>query len=157
MLPAPPLLRHPAPTAWQRALHGVVADPRELAGLLELGDEWAGSAASAATRFPLRVPRSYVERMRRGDPRDPLLRQVLPLEVECVEAAGFVADPVGDLHAVAGQGLLRKYQGRALLITTGACAIHCRYCFRREFPYAEQHAARGEFAAALDAIRADAG
>jgi EF-P beta-lysylation protein EpmB len=81
---------------------------------------------------------------------------VLPLGAELAETPGYVADPVGDLHAVAGPGLLHKYQGRALLITTGACAIHCRYCFRREFPYEEQNAGRGAFAGALAAIRADA-
>jgi EF-P beta-lysylation protein EpmB len=81
---------------------------------------------------------------------------VLPLDAELTETPGYVADPVGDLHALAGPGLLHKYQGRALLVTTGACAIHCRYCFRREFPYAEQHAGRHGFAAALTAIRNDA-
>ncbi len=93
--------------------------------------------------------------MRRGDTNDPLLRQVLPLDAERHEAPGYVADPVGDLAALAGRGLLQKYHGRALLVTTGACAIHCRYCFRREFPYGEQHAGRQAFAAALAAIRAD--
>ncbi len=93
--------------------------------------------------------------MRHGDAADPLLRQVLPLDAELIETPGYVADPVGDLAALAGQGLLHKYHGRALLVTTGACAIHCRYCFRREFPYGEQHAGRQAFAAALEAIRAD--
>jgi EF-P beta-lysylation protein EpmB len=94
--------------------------------------------------------------MRHGDAADPLLRQVLPLDVELVDTPGYVADPVGDLAALAGQGLLHKYHGRALLVTTGACAIHCRYCFRREFPYGEQHAGREAFASSLEAIRADA-
>jgi EF-P beta-lysylation protein EpmB len=93
--------------------------------------------------------------MRRGDATDPLLRQVLPLDAELHAAPGYVADPVGDLAALAGHGLLQKYHGRALLVTTGACAIHCRYCFRREFPYGEQHAGRQAFATALAAIRAD--
>ncbi len=93
--------------------------------------------------------------MRHGDAADPLLRQVLPLDAELVDTPGYVADPVGDLAALAGQGLLHKYHGRALLVTTGACAIHCRYCFRREFPYGEQHAGREAFASSLEAIRAD--
>jgi len=93
--------------------------------------------------------------MRPSDATDPLLRQVLPLDAELLETPGYVADPVGDLEALAGQGLLHKYHGRALLVTTGACAIHCRYCFRREFPYGEQHAGRQGFATALKAIRAD--
>jgi EF-P beta-lysylation protein EpmB len=93
--------------------------------------------------------------MRRGDPGDPLLRQVLPLAEEMLESPGYVADPVGDLQSLAATGVLHKYHGRALLVTTGACAIHCRYCFRREFPYAEQHAGAREFAAALALIRED--
>ena len=88
-------------------------------------------------------------------PTDPLLRQVLPLDAELFETPGYVADPVGDLAALAGQGLLHKYHGRVLLVATGACAIHCRYCFRREFPYGEQHAGRHAFGGALESIRAD--
>ena len=112
-------------------------------------------ALHAAARFPLKVPRGYLARVRQADPCDPLLRQVLPLGVETVDAPGFVADPVGDLAALAGPGLLHKYHGRALLVATGACAVHCRYCFRREFPDAEQNARRGGFEAALDSPRSD--
>jgi EF-P beta-lysylation protein EpmB len=93
--------------------------------------------------------------MRRGDAGDPLLRQVLPLHAELLETSGYSADPVGDLQALAATGLLHKYHGRVLLVTTGACAIHCRYCFRREFPYGEQHAGRNAFGSALESIRAD--
>jgi EF-P beta-lysylation protein EpmB len=155
MIPAEPLVRHPAPPRWQQCLREAVTDPRELAALLDLGHGWADSAHEAARRFPLRVPRGYLARIAPREPGDPLLRQVLPLDAECAEVEGFGSDPVGDLHALAGQGIIHKYLGRALLVVTGACAIHCRYCFRREFPYAEQHAGRGEFAAALDSIRAD--
>jgi EF-P beta-lysylation protein EpmB len=143
------------PPAWQQALQDAVSDPAELLELLGLGPEWLEPARAAARRFPLRVPRAFVNRMRRGDPQDPLLLQVLPLGVELDEVPGYVADPVGDLAAKAGPGLLHKYQGRALLVTTGACAVHCRYCFRRHFPYDEENASRAAFAPALDAIRAD--
>ena len=143
------------PPAWQQALQDAVSDPAELLGLLGLGPEWLEPARAAARGFPLRVPRGFVDRMRRGDPRDPLLLQVLPLGAELDEVPGYVADPVGDLAAKAGPGLLHKYQGRALLVTTGACAVHCRYCFRRHFPYDDENASRAGFAAALDAIRAD--
>jgi EF-P beta-lysylation protein EpmB len=155
MIPATPHLRHPAPAAWQQALRDCVCDSRELAECLGLGEEWVEPAHRAAARFPLRVPRSFLARMRRGDATDPLLRQVLPLDAELSATPGYVADPVGDLAALAVPGLLHKYHGRALLVTTGACAIHCRYCFRREFPYGEQHAGRQAFAVALAAIRAD--
>jgi L-lysine 2,3-aminomutase len=143
------------PPAWQQALQDAVSDPAELLGLLGLGPEWLEPARAAARRFPLRVPRGFVDRMRRGDPRDPLLLQVLPLGTELDAVPGYVTDPVGDLAAKAGPGLLHKYEGRALLITTGACAVHCRYCFRRHFPYDDENASRAGFAPALDAIRAD--
>ncbi len=88
-------------------------------------------------QFPLKVPLSFVERMERGNPEDPLLRQVIPLHDEMSIVPGFSPDPVGDLNAIAEQGVLQKYRRRALLILTGACAINCRYCFRRNFPYGE--------------------
>jgi EF-P beta-lysylation protein EpmB len=93
--------------------------------------------------------------MRRGDPNDPLLRQVLPSDEELLEHEGFVPDPLGEREAVRAPGLLHKYQGRALLITTSACAVHCRYCFRREFPYEDQRSDAGRWREALDAIAAD--
>ena len=155
MIPGTPPPRHPSPAAWQRALQQCITDPCEQVECLGLDEKWIEPAGRAAARFALKVPRGYVARMRHGDPDDPLLRQVLPMGIELAETPGFVADAVGDLHALAGPGLLHKYHGRALLVTTGACAIHCRYCFRREFPYGEQNPARGEFAAALASIRAD--
>lgn len=106
-------------------------------------------------RFPLRVPRGYVARMRPGDPADPLLRQVLPLAEEDTLTTGFGKDPVGDLAALAGPGVLHKYHGRALVITTGACAIHCRYCFRRHFPYADAQGRNSDWAAVLDYLAQD--
>jgi EF-P beta-lysylation protein EpmB len=155
MIPATTLPRHLSPPAWQKALQACVSDPRALAVALGLDEAWLADARRAAERFPLRVPASYLARIRRGDPDDPLLRQVLPLAAELVETPGYVNDPVGDLRSLAGTGVLHKYHGRALLVTTGACAIHCRYCFRREFPYAEQHAGARGFAGALALIRAD--
>jgi EF-P beta-lysylation protein EpmB len=96
--------------------------------------------------------------MRRGDAGDPLLRQVLPLADELIESPGYSADPLDEHAAARAPNLLQKYSGRALLITTQACAIHCRYCFRREFPYsaqAEAEAGAGRFRAALDVIAND--
>jgi EF-P beta-lysylation protein EpmB len=144
------------PPAWQRALQQAITDPAELIATVGLGPEWLEPAQAAARLFPLKVPRGYVARMCRADPRDPLLAQVLPLGLECRELPGYVADPVGDLAARAGAGVLRKYHGRALLITTGACAVHCRYCFRRHFPYEADNASRAGFGPALELLRADA-
>ncbi len=127
-----------AAPVWQRELAEAICDPHELVDALGLDPGIAVAALAASRSFRLRVPRSYVQRMRRGDPDDPLLRQVLPVAEEQAEHPGFVADPLEERRAVAAPGLLRKYRGRALLIATSACAVHCRYCFRREFPYAEQ-------------------
>ncbi|HEY4213813.1 MAG TPA: EF-P beta-lysylation protein EpmB [Steroidobacteraceae bacterium] len=116
----------------------------------------AESRADNAAAFRLLVPASYVGRMRRGDPRDPLLLQVLPSRRENDDFAGYDSDPVGERDAMRAPGLLKKYEGRALLITTSACAIHCRYCFRREFPYPEHQSESKRWSAALEEISRDA-
>jgi EF-P beta-lysylation protein EpmB len=142
--------------AWQAELADSFTDPVELLAFLELDAVDLPALYESSRRFPFRVTRSYAGRMGKGDPADPLLRQVLPLGQELMEQAGFVADPVGDLPAVSTPGLLHKYQGRVLLITTGACAIHCRYCFRREFPYESNMLGRRRAEEALDAVAGDA-
>jgi EF-P beta-lysylation protein EpmB len=93
--------------------------------------------------------------MRKGDPTDPLVRQVLPVESELITPQGFTSDPVGDESATLTPGLLQKYSSRALLITTGACAVHCRYCFRRHFPYSESPRSPDDWQPAIDRIAAD--
>lgn len=104
--------------------------------------------------FPLRVPRVFVDCMEPGNPLDPLLRQILPLQDEERINPGYSHDPVGDLHAVATPGVIHKYQGRVLLIVTGACAVHCRYCFRRNFPYAELQLSNQKLQQAMDYLTA---
>lgn len=143
------------PARWQQALADAVTDPAELVALLGLDPALVEPARRAAARFGLRVPRGFVARMRRGDPADPLLRQVLPLGVELEDRPGFVPDPVADLASESAPGLLQKYAGRALLVTTGACGVHCRYCFRREYPYADHGAGGGRWREAVAAIAAD--
>jgi L-lysine 2,3-aminomutase len=139
---------------WQREMADALSSPRELIEALGLDPCIAARAEAAAKSFQLRVPWSYVRRMRRQDPNDPLLRQVLPLGEELAERPGFGADPLEEHRAMSAPGLLQKYRGRALLITTSACAVHCRYCFRREFPYSDQvQAAR--WAGALERIVTD--
>jgi EF-P beta-lysylation protein EpmB len=112
-------------------------------------------SAPAQSGFPLRVPRGFAARMVPGDPGDPLLRQVLPIDDEDRVVPGFGLDAVGDLAASGGAGIIHKYEGRALLVATGSCAIHCRYCFRRHFPYGEQTAAAGHWRQALDYLAKD--
>ena len=159
MITAAPEPRQPAalvPVRWQQALREAVRDPRELLDLLGLDRLAPRLSDEAMVQFPLRVPRGFVARMRRGDPSDPLLRQVLPLDDEMRPMPGFGLDAVGDGAAKTAPGVLQKYRGRALLVATGSCAIHCRYCFRRHFPYAEETAARDGWRDAVDLIRQDA-
>ena len=159
MITAAPEPRQPAalvPVRWQQALREAVRDPRELLDLLGLDRLAPRLSDEAMVQFPLRVPRGFVARMRHGDPSDPLLRQVLPLDDEMRPMPGFGLDAVGDGAAKTAPGVLQKYRGRALLVATGSCAIHCRYCFRRHFPYAEETAARDGWRDAVDLIRQDA-
>ena len=159
MITAAPEPRQPAalvPVRWQQALREAVRDPRELLDLLGLDRLAPRLSDEAMVQFPLRVPRGFVARMRRGDPRDPLLRQVLPLDDEMRPMPGYGLDAVGDGAAKTAPGVIQKYRGRALLVATGSCAIHCRYCFRRHFPYAEETAARDGWREAVDLIRQDA-
>lgn len=142
---------------WRTALADAYTRLEDLLDYLELSAAALGISPAAAERFPLRVTRHYAARMVKGDPDDPLLRQVLPLADELLDSPGFMADPVGDLSAVAAPGVLHKYHGRVLLVATGACAIHCRYCFRREFPYADGQMSRRRQAEALAYLAGDSG
>jgi len=144
------------PRRWQQLWREAVTDPLELLRLLDLSAQAQQLLPAADTGFPLRVPHGFVDRMRRGDAADPLLLQVLPQAAELGDVPGFTRDAVGDLAARAASGVLHKYEGRALLIATGSCAVHCRYCFRRHFPYAEETAAANRWQLALEHLRADA-
>lgn len=149
-------LKHVLPrTRWQQVLADAVNSPAELCEILGLDPALIAPAVQAAQGFPLRVPRGFVARMRRGDPRDPLLLQILPVGTELSAVEGFGLDPVGDMASRASTGLLHKYSGRALLIATGACAVHCRYCFRRHFPYSEESALADGWQAAVEHLRTD--
>lgn len=121
---------------WVEELRAAYVDPLHLLDALGLTPDDV-DLATKPTGFPFRVPHPFVSRMRRLDPHDPLLLQVLPRAEELTEVPGFLLDPVGDLASRRGPALLQKYRGRALLIAAGGCAINCRYCFRRHFPYAE--------------------
>jgi EF-P beta-lysylation protein EpmB len=143
------------PPSWQQSLAESITSPARLLELLELPPSLLDAAQRAARLFPLRVPRGYALRMAKGDPDDPLLRQVLPIGAEERPQAGFVDDPVGDLEAMRIPGLVHKYHGRVLLTATGACAVHCRYCFRRHFPYGAANPARAQWREALNYIAAD--
>lgn len=140
------------PPRWQTLLGEAITDPQQLLRELELPLELLPAAMQAASAFRLRVPRGFVARMQPGDPDDPLLRQVLPLGKELLEIPGYSSDPLAELNSMPVPGVLHKYQGRVLLTMTGACAVHCRYCFRRHYPYSDANPGR-EHARTLDYLR----
>jgi EF-P beta-lysylation protein EpmB len=151
-----PVKRVTTPDAWPSQLRDVVRSGRELLGLLGIDPREAGMSDAAAAEFPLKVPMAYVRRMRPGDPRDPLLLQVLAGASELLNAPGYGRDPVGETGpANPLPGIIQKYRGRALLIATGGCAIHCRYCFRRHFPYDDNRNSRFEWRQAAQHLAND--
>jgi EF-P beta-lysylation protein EpmB len=141
----------PSDLNWRAAMSRAFCRNDDLLTALQLTPD----ESAPNPNFPLRAPRGFVDRMQTGDPGDPLLRQVLPTAAEARIVDGYTSDPVGDLESSIAPGVLHKYSGRALLVVTGACAIHCRYCFRRAYPYASDSLSRRDFQAAIDALEAD--
>lgn len=141
---------------WQLALKEMVTDPEELLALLELDGSLLDAAKASAKKFPLKVPRGFIRRMQKGNAADPLLRQVLPLQEELIAVPGYGADPLQETQYNPLPGLLHKYHGRVLLTLTGACAVNCRYCFRRDFAYEENNPGSKGWEAVLDYIQKDA-
>jgi len=140
---------------WQSALINAVTDPQQLLELLELDSSLLNPAQQANHLFPLKVPHSFIARMQKKDPNDPLLRQVLPLGEELRQIPNYQTDPLQEAQANPIPGLLHKYHGRVLLIFTGACGVNCRYCFRRHFPYGDNNPGTQGWDQALDYIRND--
>ncbi|WP_090121966.1 EF-P beta-lysylation protein EpmB [Kosakonia arachidis] len=147
-------LNTPSREDWLMQLADVITDPDELLRLLKIDtDENLTSGREAKRLFPLRVPRSFAARMQPGNPNDPLLRQVITTPQEFIAAPGFTTDPLEEQSSVV-PGLLHKYSNRALLLVKGGCAVNCRYCFRRHFPYAENQGNKRNWQGALDYIAA---
>lgn len=142
---------------WRQQLSEAFTRVDDLCAYLKLSINELPVSIAAAQSFPLRVPLSFAACMKKGDPNDPLLRQVLPISDELAAYPGFTNDPVGDLAAVTESGVIHKYRGRVLLINTGSCAINCRYCFRRNFPYADLQLSKQKEKAAVQSITADTG
>ena len=143
------LLKAGEPADWQSGLANAITSVDELLHELEL--DQLESKLVRDSNFSLRVPRPFVKKMQKGNADDPLLMQVLPLTAE--NNLSGLTDPVGDLNAMATPGLLHKYKGRVLLVATGACAIHCRYCFRRHFPYSSSNPRKNDWQQALEYLR----
>ena len=145
-----------SPHDWQSQLRDVVTSRRELLDLLELSEKDVGLSKGACHDFALKVPRSFVRRMRPQDPYDPLLLQVLSSAQELIDAPEYSYDPVGEgAGAIPQRGIIHKYHGRVLLIVSGGCAVNCRYCFRRHFPYGDNQNSRQQWTEALDYIRSN--
>lgn len=139
--------------SWQSELSRAISNVNDLLTYTgNCADDIEG-VDTGSPSFPLRVPRPYADRVQQGNPNDPLLRQVLPLNVEQQPTPGYISDPLDEATSNRLPGIIHKYHGRVLLILTGACAINCRYCFRREFPYHENQNSMAEWQQALDYIR----
>lgn len=141
---------------WQSQLRSVITSAEQLLALLHLSPQDIGYTAQACRDFALKVPLAFADRMQVGNPNDPLLLQVMARREELMETAGFKRDPVGETGvANPAKGIIHKYHGRVLLIVSGGCAINCRYCFRRHFPYADNQNSRREWREALGYITKD--
>ncbi|MCM2132102.1 EF-P beta-lysylation protein EpmB [Larsenimonas rhizosphaerae] len=148
-----PFVQAPATTDWRVQLKQAIRDPNALLHALALEPALLPGAEAGHHLFDVRVPQAYLARMTPGDASDPLLRQVLPLQEETRQVAGFTADPLEEAEHMAAPGIIHKYQGRVLFIVTGACAINCRYCFRRHFPYADNTLSRRQWDTSLEYLR----
>ena len=155
MIPQTPRLRQvedATPDSWQQQLANLVRDPKELFRLLDLNLDKLPAALAANKDFALRVPRPYLNRIEPRNWQDPLLLQVLPLGEELAPQPGFSHDPLAEKDSNPIPGLIHKYAGRVLMVVAGSCAINCRYCFRRHFPYQENKASRQDWQTALNYI-----
>jgi EF-P beta-lysylation protein EpmB len=139
---------------WRRSFAEAIRDPDELLARLKLSVADAGQR-SRGREFPLLVSESFLRRMKPGDINDPLLRQVLPLAAEDVDVPGFTLDTLEEAKFREVPGLLHKYASRALLVLTGACAVHCRYCFRRHYPYSQEPKRLDDWEPAFQALETD--
>ncbi len=131
---------------WQFLLSDSIRTVEELWQALDLPQNQLPGALQAHLDFPLRVPKPFLQKIRRGDPDDPLLKQVMPVGAESNLESGYLRDPLAERSTNPASGLLHKYKSRVLLVLSGACAVNCRYCFRRYFPYSDNHLGHHELA-----------
>lgn len=138
---------------WQEQLSTAVSHPSELLATLGLSGNLLAGALRGDAEFKTRVPFSYISRMEFGNANDPLLKQVLPVDDETFDVSGFTTDPLAEQSSNPSNGVIHKYKGRLLLIVSGACAINCRFCFRRHFPYGDNQLGGESWQQAIDYIR----
>lgn len=145
----------PSKDSWQSILAQAVREPQELLQLLKLTEHPLAQQVCIDKQFPLLVPRTFVQRMRSGNADDPLLRQVLSVADELLSVQGYTQDPLDEQASNVSPGLIHKYHGRVLLIAASGCAVNCRYCFRRHFPYADNRVGRQQWHSALNYVAQD--
>lgn len=139
---------------WQQHLQQAITNPSELLSLLNIDASYTDAAIAASRLFPLKVPRALLNRIEKGNIYDPILQQILPLAAELENTDGYSTDPVGE-QSGQSKGIIHKYHGRVLLMVNGHCAVNCRYCFRRHYPYEDNRLSRIEWQDALQSIRQD--
>ena len=143
---------------WQRILAAAWRDPVAFCRHLKLPESVAAAAENHGASFKFFCPAPFADRIQSGNPRDPLLLQVLPTELEADEHQPQAeTDPLREQEYLLAPGLLKKYQGRALLVASGVCAINCRYCFRRNFPYHTTPRSLDQWQPALEQLANDPG
>jgi EF-P beta-lysylation protein EpmB len=134
---------------WKTEFSRCINSTDELLNYLQLDPQQLSVSQQAALSFPMQVPWPFVRRMEVGNPDDPLLSQVLPIDAEMQTMPGFSPDPLKEADHNPVPGIVHKYRNRLLLIVSPHCAINCRYCFRRHFPYEENRQSKEQWQQAL--------
>lgn len=140
---------------WQQLLAGSKLSTEELCARFKLPYSSDSGTIQAHTQFPLRVPEPYLQRIEVGNPNDPLLLQILPQAQEMQVQPGYSSDPLAENENNPIAGLVHKYKSRALVILSGGCAINCRYCFRRHFPYEDNQLGSAQWQTILHYLEQD--
>ncbi|MEH6449632.1 MAG: EF-P beta-lysylation protein EpmB [Oleispira sp.] len=142
-------------SSWNQVLAGATKDVKNLLNQLNIPVSDLNQRQQACLDFPLLVPQPFINKMEKGNPNDPLLLQVLPQGAELESVDGYINDPLAEKHSNLQKGLIHKYHGRVLVLLSTGCAINCRYCFRRHFPYQENRIGKNDWQAILDYVAQD--
>ncbi|OUS33294.1 EF-P beta-lysylation protein EpmB [Oleispira antarctica] len=142
-------------SSWNQVLAGATKDVTSLLNQLEIPLSELSQRQQACLDFPLLVPQPFIDKMEKGNANDPLLLQVLPQSSELDQVEGFINDPLAEKHSNLQKGLIHKYHGRVLVLLSTGCAVNCRYCFRRHFPYQENRIGKNDWQGILDYVAQD--
>jgi EF-P beta-lysylation protein EpmB len=142
-------------SSWNQVLARATRDVESLLNQLDIPLSELNQRQQACLDFPLLVPQPFIDKMEKGNANDPLLLQVLPQASELEQVEGFIHDPLAEKHSNLQKGLIHKYHGRVLVLLSTGCAVNCRYCFRRHFPYQENRIGKNDWQAILDYVAQD--